>query len=119
MAVIYSRCCKPRHQIGVIWDAKESALICFCKTCEEEAELEIQRKADFRARYADYLKTPHWLTLRAAKLKKAGFRCQLCNGRQKLEVHHRTYEALGNESLEDLIVLCRSCHGRFHRKARK
>lgn len=30
-----------------------------------------------------------------------------------LDVHHRTYERLGNESPDDLTVLCRDCHKLF------
>lgn len=29
---------------------------------------------------------------------------------QGLEVHHRTYERLGNERPEDLVALCWCCH---------
>ena len=32
----------------------------------------------------------------------------------QLELHHLTYERLGNESLEDLILLCRRCHQQEH-----
>ena len=29
-------------------------------------------------------------------------------------VHHRTYDRLGHEEAADLVVLCGSCHDRFH-----
>jgi hypothetical protein len=35
----------------------------------------------------------------------------------RLDVHHRTYERVGQEQLRDLIVLCRTCHSRYHDKA--
>jgi 5-methylcytosine-specific restriction endonuclease McrA len=31
-----------------------------------------------------------------------------------VEVHHLTYERLGEERLTDLVALCRSCHEREH-----
>lgn len=65
--------------------------------------------------YNEYLQTPHWKETRKAALERAGNRCQLCNNDQRLHVHHRTYERLGEEHDTDLIVLCASCHGRFHR----
>lgn len=69
--------------------------------------------------YADYLQTPHWKQIRAMALHQANYRCQLCNGKEKLQVHHRTYERLGCEWLEDLTVLCRGCHELFHQSRKK
>jgi hypothetical protein len=65
--------------------------------------------------YGEYLQTPHWKRKREDKLRAVGRRCQVCNhGPDTLEVHHRTYERLGQELDEDLTVLCRACHGTFH-----
>jgi len=65
--------------------------------------------------YEEYLQTPHWKRRREDRLRAAGRRCQLCNrGSGTLNVHHRTYERLGEELDGDLIVLCRSCHSTFH-----
>ncbi len=63
----------------------------------------------------EYLQTPHWKRKREDKLRAVGRRCQVCNhGPDTLEVHHRTYERLGQELDEDLTVLCRACHSTFH-----
>ena len=64
--------------------------------------------------YQQYLQTPEWFARRTAALRRAGYRCQLCNRTGRLEVHHRTYERRGNESPEDLIVLCDECHRTFN-----
>lgn len=65
--------------------------------------------------YAEYLETPHWKSRRQTALKGAGYRCQLCGDHSaRLEVHHNDYSRLGDEADSDLIVLCESCHGRFH-----
>ena len=70
--------------------------------------------------YKEYLQTEFWDKQRKGALKRALFRCQLCNkgkaARVTLDVHHRTYERRGRESPEDLIVLCRNCHSNFHNK---
>ena len=66
--------------------------------------------------YPDYLQTTHWQAQRAAALERAGHRCQVCNGAEHLDTHHRTYERLGRELPSDLTVLCRACHARFHDK---
>lgn len=61
-----------------------------------------------------YLKSDHWQKKRAQALAHANWACQLCNGKNLLNVHHRTYENLGCEHITDLIVLCKSCHDKFH-----
>jgi 5-methylcytosine-specific restriction endonuclease McrA len=67
--------------------------------------------------YDQYLQTDHWQEVRRLALGRADNRCQLCNdGDSTLDVHHRTYENLGQESENDTIVLCRGCHTTFHEK---
>jgi hypothetical protein len=69
--------------------------------------------------YKEYLQTPHWKHLRQDKVRAAGHRCQLCNrGSVTFNVHHRTYDRLGEELDEDLTVLCSDCHNKFHENGR-
>ncbi len=67
--------------------------------------------------YAEYLQTPHWKETRAAAIARARGRCAVCGrGDRPLEVHHRTYERLGEELPEDLVVLCggpQGCHAAY------
>lgn len=71
--------------------------------------------------YKEYLFTPEWQAKREAKIKEANRCCQLCGVRLSFNssfppvIHHRTYERVRNESLYDLIVLCRDCHELFHK----
>lgn len=67
-----------------------------------------------KAEYAEYLKSPHWVETRRGALERACHRCQLCNTKSRLHVHHRTYERLGHEDATDLTVLCRGCHEKHH-----
>jgi hypothetical protein len=99
-----------------------------CEECAQERkdrwgkewvrqELEYRRwLLELRAMpYKEYLQTPHWKRRREDKLRVAGRSCQLCNRSSVvLNVHHRTYERLGEELDGDLIVLCRACHSTFH-----
>jgi len=66
--------------------------------------------------YPEYLKTPHWQRLRKEALRRAAYRCQVCNRDRMLHVHHRTYERRGCELARDLIVLCDQCHALYHGK---
>jgi hypothetical protein len=49
-------------------------------------------------------------------LERAGYKCQICGRTQNLDIHHNTYENLGNERdhLEYLIVLCSEHHQVYH-----
>lgn len=64
--------------------------------------------------YPDYLETDEWFNVRMSALDASGWRCQVCNTDEELEVHHRTYDRRGEEVLEDVTVLCRGCHQRAH-----
>jgi 5-methylcytosine-specific restriction endonuclease McrA len=64
--------------------------------------------------YREYLQTPEWQATRKAALKRAWYRCQVCNDhKMPLYVHHRTYERRGHELPEDVFVLCASCHANY------
>lgn len=68
-----------------------------------------------RTNYHSYISSHAWRNspARLAELKAACFRCRLCNASAddtQLEVHHRTYERLGCEKVEDLTALCSQCH---------
>lgn len=67
-----------------------------------------------QARYIKYLRSRRWMRIRKRAIERAEYRCQVCNGTEKLEVHHRTYENLGHEHAMDIIVLCDECHTLFH-----
>lgn len=66
--------------------------------------------------YKEYLTTAHWQHFRGEALKFAQYKCQLCSDKELLEVHHRSYENIGCETFNDVIVLCDKCHGIHHRK---
>ena len=61
--------------------------------------------------YTAYMRSVEWDEKRRAVLKRDGYRCRRCGTDQKtLTVHHRNYDNLGHERLEDLITLCPDCH---------
>lgn len=77
-------------------------------------------------RYQQYLRSDKWQLIKAQKLltcelsdcpkgvKCQGTGCGLFFPIDVIEVHHKTYERLGNERLDDLVVLCPACHGDQH-----
>lgn len=68
--------------------------------------------------YGDFLKTPYWKAIAQKVRQRANWRCQMCNTKRALEVHHRSYDCHGREhdNLGDLIAICRECHGLHHGK---
>jgi len=66
--------------------------------------------------YEKYLATSHWIRFRKASILNANFSCKLCNSKDDLNVHHNNYDNRGCETFNDVIVLCRSCHSKFHDK---
>lgn len=99
---------------------KESRLYYEIKAkSQEEIDAENKRRARrwnelSTMPYNEYLLTPEWQEKRAYMLKRARYRCQLCNESKPLNVHHRTYERRGHEDYADLIVLCGDCHKLYH-----
>jgi hypothetical protein len=67
-----------------------------------------------RVRYGEYIKSDVWLEKRHRVWRRDGMRCVECGSAMNLQCHHLTYENLGNEPLQDLVTLCRSCHSEKH-----
>lgn len=69
--------------------------------------------------YARYIQSPAWKRKRAAYFRATRLdRCQGCGDKEKLHVHHKTYERLGHENLTDLVVVCETCHALIHQRHR-
>ena len=70
--------------------------------------------------YSDYLNSKKWkdfrkriLKLNYGKKHKDKNHCEICEwdfADFELEIHHKTYKNLFNESVHDVQVLCKSCH---------
>jgi hypothetical protein len=63
--------------------------------------------------YQDYLRSDHWRTVRKFTLYRQPT-CEECGASDHLQVHHLTYDNLGDENPEDLKVLCKGCHLKQH-----
>ena len=82
---------------------------------ETAARLRSEREVHMSwAEYHDYLQTPRWAKVREQALARFDWRCAACHSSEYLNVHHRTYQRVGNEYLTDLTVLCRYCHQVLH-----
>lgn len=63
-----------------------------------------------------YLRSRHWREIRYVKLGSVGYHCEKCrtHSERGFDVHHLTYAHIWHERLNELQVLCRSCHKEQH-----
>ncbi len=73
-----------------------------------------------RGFYSKYMLSKEWRRKRKARIKFDGGECRgfhILSKRTGLQVHHKTYKRLGNESVRfDLITLCKKHHNKAHKK---
>lgn len=98
-----------RNQVGVAVDRAASESV---RTWKRDKRL---RQLGY-ASYADYLRSPAWADVRKRYFKRQkGFvGCSLCPSSDRIMLHHRTYERVGAEELDDLVPLCPTCHEFVH-----
>jgi 5-methylcytosine-specific restriction endonuclease McrA len=74
------------------------------------------KKLPVKTSYIEYLESANWKKLREKVLERDGHRCAKCGKPDRLQAHHRTYDRVREENLDDLITLCRTCHAAVHGK---
>jgi len=64
--------------------------------------------------YFEYLKSDRWVETKT-RYRGAGLpqSCLVCRD-PHVDLHHKTYQRLGNEQLTDLVALCRLHHDQLH-----
>jgi len=63
---------------------------------------------------------PDWRMSRTARLQYDEFMCQQCHASDSLEVHHwEPFRFSFDNSIENLVTLCSSCHLEMHEKYRR
>lgn len=65
-------------------------------------------------KHSEYIKTKKWQQLRAKVFERDNKWCRDCGLVEATEVHHLNYQNYLNESIDDLVSLCRVCHGKRH-----
>lgn len=70
--------------------------------------------------YRAYLYSDHWKKFRSMALEYYGNKCMQCGTEDAIfDIHHLTYERLGEELFDDVAVLCRDCHMALHAEKNK
>ncbi len=73
-----------------------------------------QRHAWWWKEYDAYLGSPEWRARREKILVRSKRICEMCGSEPATDVHHLTYERVGEELDTDLLGLCRGCHDTIH-----
>lgn len=72
-----------------------------------------------KGNYKAYLKSNQWKEKRRTALEFYGNSCGLCGSKHDLQVHHRSYKNIYKETMADLMILCETCHYRYHRNEKE
>lgn len=70
--------------------------------------------------YNAYMASPEWAEVK--RRYRASLRpqdCGLCGTDQNIQIHHMTYDRIGEEELADLAALCGDCHSMLHALERR
>lgn len=65
-------------------------------------------------KYTNYLQTIRWKEIRKFIYAREKGCCANCGSPFNLVVHHLTYDRLGSEDMNDLVLLCKTCHCKLH-----
>jgi thymidine kinase len=75
-----------------------------------------------KEQYKTYLESRHWEEF-SSKIRQKRGKCEKCGmdnytslrkQKQRLNVHYKTYERIGKEKPEDVLLLCNACHMAEH-----
>lgn len=76
----------------------------------EVIEEERAKKIKDSSEYKTFIESKEWQETRTRIFKRDKYKCQICGSCKNLQVHHITYENLGQEKDADLVTLCEKCH---------
>jgi hypothetical protein len=62
----------------------------------------------------EYYQSEGWRKQKVRHTSRKLFVCHCCQAKEGLELHHMTYERLGDEVFSDLVWLCSECHEQVH-----
>lgn len=94
------------------WSARSERIRAL--TERRQAEYQARADAEWWAWYDNYLRSPEWREKRKRVLRRANGECEGCGDNYAVQVHHLTYEHVGDEFLWELRAVCPACHERVH-----
>lgn len=79
----------------------------------------LKKVTDRQKKYRAYLMSPEWAAFRRLAYDHYGTECNKCGSKTNLNIHHHHYRNVFKETLADVVVLCKVCHGTIHGKTPK
>jgi hypothetical protein len=64
--------------------------------------------------WSEYMNSKKWEDLRREVLKRADYRCELCNAPYKAVHHIRYPKKYRGDHIDNLLAVCERCHARLH-----
>jgi len=86
---------------------------------QKHIRLQKAEKAEWWRWYNKYLQSTAWRVKRDLVMARSEGVCEGCRSRPAEQVHHLTYDHVGNEFLWELAAVCNQCHERVHEDAEK
>lgn len=80
---------------------------------KKREEFENERNAR-KLRYVQHLSSEKWKRLRVRIFNRCKGICEGCGINKATQVHHLTYDRMGDEMLFDLAAMCAPCHKKVH-----
>ena len=107
--------CRRSLPVKRFYDPKNHKEMKVCYACLSKRRSSTKKKP--YVNYKGYVRSAKWFKKRADYASSGrSMDCYICGakaGTYKLEMHHRTYERLGSEHLDDLVPLCaKPCHAK-------
>lgn len=79
-----------------------------------EARIAEGRQAGQSSAYLRRIHSAEWKVFRMTIMAQRGAKCEQCPSVRNIQLHHMTYERLGNELPQDVMLLCDDCHRGIH-----
>ena len=73
-----------------------------------------ERSDEWWTQYGNYLASPEWHAIRRKIIDASRGICEYCRTSPAVQVHHKTYDRVGQERMEDLSAVCLKCHQQLH-----
>lgn len=65
--------------------------------------------------YQEYINSKEWKLKRDEFKERFGNQCAMCDSGKNLAIHHLNYDNVGNETINDVVCLCKGCHFDAHK----
>lgn len=81
---------------------------------ENNPRFEVEKAGFSFKNYKDYMRSDKWKVKRKKVLERDNYTCVSCLEEKATQVHHITYDNLGDEPLFNLVSVCGKCHCKIH-----